>query len=49
MIRDSGVTIHLADEDYDHGAIITQSRVLILQGDTAEILSNRVLEREHTF
>jgi phosphoribosylglycinamide formyltransferase-1 len=47
--KETGVTIHLADEDYDHGAIIAQSRVPILQGDTAEILSNRVLEREHNF
>jgi phosphoribosylglycinamide formyltransferase-1 len=47
--KETGVTIHLADEDYDHGEIIAQSRVPILQGDTAEILSNRVLEREHNF
>ena len=47
--KETGVTIHLVDEDYDHGAIIAQSRVPILQGDTAEILSNRVLEQEHNF
>jgi len=47
--KETGVTIHLVDEDYDHGAIIDQSRVPILQGDTAEILSNRVLEQEHKF
>jgi phosphoribosylglycinamide formyltransferase 1 len=47
--KETGVTIHLADEDYDRGAIIAQSRVPILEGDTAEILSNRVLEQEHTF
>jgi phosphoribosylglycinamide formyltransferase-1 len=47
--KETGVTIHLADEDYDHGTIIAQSRVPILPEDTAEILSIRVLEREHTF
>jgi phosphoribosylglycinamide formyltransferase-1 len=39
----------LVDKDYDHGAIIAQSRVPVLPGDTAEILLNRVLEREHNF
>jgi phosphoribosylglycinamide formyltransferase-1 len=47
--KETGVTIHLADKDYDRGAIIAQSRVPVLLGDTAEILSNRVLEREHKF
>lgn len=45
--KETGVTIHLADGDYDHGAIIAQSRVLVLPGDTAETLGARVLEREH--
>ena len=47
--KETGVTVHLADKDYDHGAKIAQSRVPVLSGDTAEILSNRVLEREHSF
>ena len=47
--KETGVTIHLADGDYDRGAIIAQSRVPVLPGDTAETLSNRVLEREHSF
>jgi phosphoribosylglycinamide formyltransferase 1 len=47
--KETGVTIHLADGDYDRGKIIAQSRVPVLPGDTAEILAERVLEREHSF
>jgi phosphoribosylglycinamide formyltransferase 1 len=47
--KETGVSIHLVDEDYDHGAIIAQSRVPVLPDDTAEVLSARVLEREHQF
>jgi phosphoribosylglycinamide formyltransferase 1 len=47
--KETGVTIHLADGDYDRGTIIAQSRVPVLPGDTAEALAERVLEREHSF
>ena len=47
--KETGVTVHLVDKDYDRGAIIAQSRVPVLPGDTSETLSNRVLEREHSF
>ena len=47
--KETGVSIHLVDKDYDHGATIAQSRVPVLPGDTAETLANRVLEREHSF
>jgi phosphoribosylglycinamide formyltransferase 1 len=47
--KETGITIHLADGDYDRGKIIAQSRVPVLPGDTAEILAARVLEREHSF
>lgn len=47
--KETGVTIHLVDKDYDQGAIIAQSRVPVLPDDTAETLSNRVLGREHSF
>jgi phosphoribosylglycinamide formyltransferase-1 len=46
---ETGVTIHLVDEEYDHGAIIAQSRVPVLPNDTEEVLSSRVLEQEHKF
>jgi phosphoribosylglycinamide formyltransferase-1 len=47
--KETGVSIHLVDKDYDHGATIAQSRVPVLPGDTDEILAERVLEREHSF
>jgi phosphoribosylglycinamide formyltransferase 1 len=47
--RESGVTIHLVDREYDHGSILAQCQVPVLPGDTAESLAARVLEREHTF
>jgi formyltetrahydrofolate-dependent phosphoribosylglycinamide formyltransferase len=45
--RETGVTIHLVDEDYDRGAVLAQTRVPVLRGDTAERLAARVLEVEH--
>ena len=47
--QETGVTIHLIDELYDHGRIIAQARVPILPGDTVASLAQRVKEREQTF
>jgi phosphoribosylglycinamide formyltransferase-1 len=47
--KETGVTIHLVDEQYDHGRILAQSPVPVTDGDTVESLSGRVLEREHVF
>jgi phosphoribosylglycinamide formyltransferase-1 len=47
--RETGVTIQLADEEYDRGRIIAQCRVPVLVGDTVDSLAARVLEREHVF
>ena len=45
--RVSGCTVHLVDEVYDRGAIVAQSQVPVLPGDTPESLGARVLEAEH--
>ena len=45
----TGVTIHLVDEEYDHGSIVAQSIVPVLPTDTPESLAVRVLHREHEF
>ena len=45
----TGVTIHLVDEQYDHGAVVAQAEVPVMPGDTVEALSQRVLVREHEF
>jgi phosphoribosylglycinamide formyltransferase-1 len=43
----AGCTVHFVDEAVDHGAIIVQRTVPVLDDDTAETLSARVLEQEH--
>lgn len=43
---ESGCTIHFADNEYDHGPIILQRRVPVLESDTPASLSARVFEQE---
>lgn len=43
----TGPTVHFVDEETDHGPIIKQRSVPVLDGDTAEILQKRVLTCEH--
>lgn len=45
--RESGASVHLVDEAYDHGPVIAQVRVPVFLGDTPEILAARVLAQEH--
>lgn len=45
-VQESGCTIHLVDDEYDHGAIVSQRRVPVLSGDTSASLANRVREQE---
>jgi phosphoribosylglycinamide formyltransferase-1 len=42
----SGCTVHFADNDYDHGPIILQRTVPVLDDDTPETLAHRVFEQE---
>jgi phosphoribosylglycinamide formyltransferase-1 len=44
---ESGVTVHLVDNDYDRGPIVAQWRVPVEKSDTAESLAARVLNVEH--
>jgi phosphoribosylglycinamide formyltransferase-1 len=44
---ESGASVHLVDEVYDHGTVLAQMRVPVLPGDTADRLAKRVLEVEH--
>jgi phosphoribosylglycinamide formyltransferase-1 len=43
----SGCTVHFVDEECDHGPIIIQAAVPILEDDTEETLAARILEQEH--
>jgi phosphoribosylglycinamide formyltransferase-1 len=45
--KESGVTIHVVNEEYDKGAIVAQQKLRVEEGDTAESLARRVLALEH--
>ena len=45
--KDSGVTVHLVDDDYDRGPIVAQWRIPVEPSDTADKLAARVLNVEH--
>src|SRR4026209_2248419 len=44
---ETGVTVHLVDDDYDRGPILAQWRVPVDKSDTVESLAARVLDVEH--
>jgi len=45
--KESGPTVHIVDNQFDHGPILSQEKVPVLPDDTPETLQKRVLEREH--
>ena len=46
-VKVSGCTVHFVDEELDHGAIIVQKAVPVLDGDDEHTLAARILEQEH--
>jgi len=46
-VKITGCTVHLVDEQLDHGPIVMQRAVEILEDDTVETLTSRILEQEH--
>ena len=44
---ESGVTVHLVNDEYDRGPIVAQWRVPVEKGDTADSLAVRILTVEH--
>ncbi|NQT30689.1 MAG: phosphoribosylglycinamide formyltransferase [Candidatus Saganbacteria bacterium] len=46
-VKVSGATVHFVDDDCDTGPIIAQAAVPVLENDTEETLSARILEQEH--
>lgn len=47
--KESGITIHYVDEQYDHGATIFQARCPVLPSDTPETLAARIHALEHEY
>jgi phosphoribosylglycinamide formyltransferase 1 len=46
-VKVSGCTVHFVDEELDHGAIIVQKTVPVLDSDDEHSLGVRILEQEH--
>lgn len=46
-VKISGATVHFVDEGVDTGPIIIQEAVEVLDNDTEESLSQRILQKEH--
>jgi phosphoribosylglycinamide formyltransferase-1 len=46
-VKITGCTVHFVDEHLDAGPIIVQAAVPVLDGDTTETLSARILAEEH--
>jgi len=46
-VKIAGCTVHFVDEELDHGAIIVQKSVSVLETDDEHSLGARILEQEH--
>ena len=46
-VKVAGCTVHFVDEELDHGAIIVQNAVQVLDTDDEHTLAARILEQEH--
>jgi phosphoribosylglycinamide formyltransferase-1 len=46
-VRIAGCTVHFVDEELDHGAIVVQKSVPVLDSDDEHTLAARILEQEH--
>jgi len=46
-VKVTGCTVHFVDEELDHGAIIVQKAIPVLDSDDQHALAARILEQEH--
>ncbi|MGC9225323.1 MAG: phosphoribosylglycinamide formyltransferase [Terracidiphilus sp.] len=46
-VKVAGCTVHFVDEELDHGAILLQRTVPVLDSDDAHSLADRILAEEH--
>jgi len=47
--KQSGITIHLIDQEYDKGRILYQATCPVLQGDSPELLAARIHQLEYQY
>jgi phosphoribosylglycinamide formyltransferase-1 len=46
-VKVAGCTVHFVDEDLDHGVIVLQRVIPVLESDDAHSLAERILAEEH--
>src|SRR5437588_2893421 len=46
-VKVAGCTVHFVDEELDHGAIIVQKTVAVMDDDDEHTLAAKILEQEH--
>jgi phosphoribosylglycinamide formyltransferase 1 len=46
-VKIAGCTVHFVDEHLDHGVIVLQRSISVLEDDTADTLAARILAEEH--
>lgn len=46
-VKVAGCTVHFVDEELDHGAIVVQKAISVLDQDDEHTLASRILEQEH--
>jgi formyltetrahydrofolate-dependent phosphoribosylglycinamide formyltransferase len=47
-VSETGCTVHVVDNEYDHGAVVAQRRVDVLPEDSVDDIAARVLGAEHS-
>jgi phosphoribosylglycinamide formyltransferase-1 len=47
--KETGITIHLIDHEYDHGEPLFQAQCVVLPNDTPETIAAKVHELEYTY
>lgn len=46
-VKVTGCTVHFVDEELDHGAIVVQRAIPVLETDDAQSMAERILAEEH--
>jgi phosphoribosylglycinamide formyltransferase-1 len=46
-VKVAGCTVHFVDDELDHGVIVVQRVIPVLEGDNAHSLAERILKEEH--